>query len=530
MTRVLLILSFVGTVVLANVVTSNWGLVSAGFGLLVPAGTYCAGLALGLRDALQERAGVRWALLAVAVGAGLSFELADYRIALASGVAFLLSEVADLAVYTPLRRKGWRRAVLASNAVGAVVDTLIFLWLAGFPLTTTAVGGQLLVKAVWVTASFLAVAEVVRRALPRQRGMIVEGFAGPGGWSTGLRLAGYTGRAVGFELDESACRTAVAAGHWRVRADVATYPLGHLAGVVDGLIQSPPCQAFSSAGDQLGKVDQPLVFERIAAFAAGRRPPERDWADGRSKLTAEPMRWAVAIRPQWIALEQVPPVLPLWQYTAELLRTLGYRTWCGILSAEQYGVPQTRKRAVLIARRDGLPVGPPTPTHQAYRAGRHLDAAPDLFGEPLPPPVSMAQALGWGLDGRPAWTVTAGGTESGGGVEVFGNADARRLLAEVTKVGRNKWVMDRPATTVCADARLAQPGHRDREGGERQFGEDTVRVTVEEAGVLQSFPADYPWQGTKTKRYEQVGNAVPPLLAAAILAPLVLSTEERDAA
>lgn len=170
MTRAVLFLSFVGTVVLANVITSHWGLVSAGFGLLVPAGTYSAGLALGLRDALHERAGVPWVLPAIVLGAGLSIVLADYRIAVASGAAFLLSEVADLAVYTPLRERGWRRAVLASNAVGAVVDTLMFLWLAGFPLTTQAVGGQLLVKAVWVTWSFLLVSEVVRRfALSRQR-------------------------------------------------------------------------------------------------------------------------------------------------------------------------------------------------------------------------------------------------------------------------------------------------------------------------------------------------------------------------
>ena len=175
MTRALLFAAFVGTVVLANVVTSRWGLVAAGFGLLVPAGTYCAGLALGLRDALQDRGGVAWVLPAIALGAGLSIALADYRIAMASGVAFLLSEVADLAVYSPLRDRGWRRAVLASNAVGAVVDTLIFLWLAGFPLTAEAVGGQLLVKAAWVTVSFLLAAEVVRRLAVSRQSVHAEG-------------------------------------------------------------------------------------------------------------------------------------------------------------------------------------------------------------------------------------------------------------------------------------------------------------------------------------------------------------------
>jgi DNA (cytosine-5)-methyltransferase 1 len=349
-------------------------------------------------------------------------------------------------------------------------------------------------------------------------GLVVEGFAGPGGWSEGLRLAGHTGWSFGVEWDAAACRTAQTAGHQRVRADVATFTLGPMAGKVDGLIQSPPCQAWSTAGDQLGKVDQPLVFERIAYFARGEQPPERDWADDRSRLTAEPMRWAYALRPRWIALEQVPPVLPLWQYTAEKLRELGYRVWCGILSAEQYGVPQTRRRAILIARRDGIPVGPPEPTHQQYRAGRALNVEPDLFGDPLPPPVSMADALGWGVDGRPAWTVTGGGSESGGGVEVFGNADARRQLAESVAL-RNGNQANACERRACEPAGTLFFGQRTN--AVDWVGEDTVRVAVQEAAILQSFPPDYPWQGNKSEQYRQVGDAVPPLLAAAILRPLI---------
>jgi len=158
---------FVTAVVAANVLTSLYGLVPAGFGLEVAAGTYAAGLCLGLRDGLHEAGGVRWVLGAIAAGALLSVLLADTRIALASGAAFLLAELLDLAVYVPLRRAGWRRAVVASNTGGAVVDTVVFLALAGFPLTVHSVGGQLLVKAVWVTVAFLAAAEVVRRAVLR---------------------------------------------------------------------------------------------------------------------------------------------------------------------------------------------------------------------------------------------------------------------------------------------------------------------------------------------------------------------------
>jgi DNA (cytosine-5)-methyltransferase 1 len=78
------------------------------------------------------------------------------------------------------------------------------------------------------------------------------------------------------------------------------------------------------------------------------------------------------------------------------------------------------------------------------------------------------------------------------------------------------WVHQSPATTVQGDPRIAPRGHHDR-----QFNGETVRVSVEEAACLQSFPAGYPWQGSRTKQYEQIGNAVPPLLAVAVLGHLL---------
>lgn len=165
--RVLAAVALAGSVLLSNWLTSRYGLVAAGFGLLVTAGTYTAGAALGLRDAVHALGGVRWSLAAIAAGVTVSAVAGDGRIAAASAVAFGLAELADLAVYVPLRRRGWRPAVIASNAVGAVADTVVFLTVAGFPLTVEAVGGQLLVKAVWCTLAALAVGEVIARAVRR---------------------------------------------------------------------------------------------------------------------------------------------------------------------------------------------------------------------------------------------------------------------------------------------------------------------------------------------------------------------------
>jgi queuosine precursor transporter len=161
-------LALVGSVLAANLLTPHYGLIPAGFGLLVTAGTYAAGLSLGLRDAVHHLGGIRWSLAAIAVGVALSAALGDGRIALASAVAFGVAELLDLAVYVPLRRRNWRPAVIASHAVGAIADTVLFLWIAGFGVTWQTVGGQLLVKAVWMTLLALAVGEVIVRAVRRE--------------------------------------------------------------------------------------------------------------------------------------------------------------------------------------------------------------------------------------------------------------------------------------------------------------------------------------------------------------------------
>ena len=357
--------------------------------------------------------------------------------------------------------------------------------------------------------------------------MIVDLYSGARGWDEGARLLGIDG-IVGVELDEWACRTSVAAGHPVIRADVERYPAGHLAGRVDVLIESPPCQTFSTAGKGAGRVIETELRAAVADAVAGRRnlgahrramvrtlaaamprktvrsarmqarrtPGQPRWVETepwtRAERTAEAQaqvrgatqvvvaaRWIYDVRPRAIALEQVPAVLPLWQAMRPGLERLGYSVAVGLLSSEQYGVPQTRRRAVLVARLDGE-ARLPEPTHRPYRRG-----VPQHEGDArLLPWRSMADAL----PHRGPFTVISNyGT--GGDPKNRGRRTHREPAFTVTgKISR---------------LRLVDPD-----------GRELPRLTPSEAGLLQGFPADWPWSGNDIA--QQIGNACPVPLAAAL--------------
>jgi DNA (cytosine-5)-methyltransferase 1 len=377
--------------------------------------------------------------------------------------------------------------------------------------------------------------------------VILDLYAGAGGWDEGARLAS-AGPLVGIDNWLDACRTAHAAGHPRVCADIATYPTTPFTGRVRGLLGSPPCTPYSTAGKGLGKVDKPYVHELVDAFAAGHRYAEHAWtwniwADPLSHHAAQPVRWIRDLRPDWVCLEQVPGVLPLWQHIGRVLTGWGYSVWTGKLCAADYGVPQTRTRAFLIASRSRR-VGPPPSTHYDPRRGTAI------FGTPW---VSMAQALGWDgtLDrltnsraagntsapsapvatGRPGptltsqssrWKVMPARTVCGDRGPRWaygpGASYATGFVLETeqrseTAAGRVPHLVsgDRPAPVVVANA---DRWELHAEGN----GEATSkRVGIVEAAVLQGFRPDYPWHGNQTSRFGQVSNAVPPPLAGAVI-------------
>jgi DNA (cytosine-5)-methyltransferase 1 len=474
---------------------------------------------------------------------------------------------------------------------------------------------------------------------------VLEDFAGPGGWDLGASLVTPPGtevRIIGREINEDACATARAAGFCRKHVSVLDDDPSEYVGA-EGYIASPPCQTFSTAGSGAGRAALVHLISAAKLVAMGALPKDAVAAvhdealDERSVLVLEPLRVITAIRPAWVALEQVPGVLPVWEAFASILDGLGYHARAGVLNAEEYGVPQTRRRAILVAVRKELAdqASWPTKTHSKYHV-----RTPDRIDEGYPRWVSMTQALNGLLPGD----LIRSNYGTGGDPADRGVRTVDQPAATVTsKAGRNKWVMgdvvrskgtvrteDQPAPTItgaldngnfrfmgagashtdgqkaresdqpahtitgkgtaawvprsgcstcgdpievhdaggfcagscggtCTDESFGRPAawvpeFNDQSGtpfdpewpdkrpatvvagrglvqnpgatanrynGSTKSRNDGVRVTVQEAGILQSFPADYPWQGNSTSQYQRVGDAIPPLLAAAVLKPLL---------
>jgi DNA (cytosine-5)-methyltransferase 1 len=359
----------------------------------------------------------------------------------------------------------------------------------------------------------------------------LDAYAGAGGWD--LAAVGLGVESHGIEIMTEARATREAAGLCTVWDDVWTFPQHRLWLTYDGQVFSPPCPTFSQAGNGSGRAHLDVVLRIIPrvrhmslldlkATAAAMDDDER------TAMVLTPLWYALHGDPRWLTWEQVPTVLPVWQACAEELRADGWNVWTGYLHSEQYGTPQTRKRAFLLASKD-REVSMPTPTHSKYHSHDRTRLDPGVKKW-----VSMAEALQMSPEGRMVSNYGTGGDPRNRGT---------RSLSEpaptvTSKINRNKiwvpspaiegespadcaWVYDRPSPTIVGTFRpdvVAAPGYRKAGDPPRQRTPGSVRVSVAEAGVLQDFPADYPWQGNEGKRYLQAGNAVPVAMARAALA------------
>ncbi len=160
---------YVGSIVGANYMIGHIGKVipgahvlPVGFGLYAPSGVYLASLALVSRDLLQRSAGTLPGIVAILVGAFISYFISSPQLAFASGFTFLVSETVDFAIFTPLARRNFAAAVLVSGLFGEFVDSVLFLTLAQIPLSI-ALKGQLVGK-MWVILLGSAISFILRRS------------------------------------------------------------------------------------------------------------------------------------------------------------------------------------------------------------------------------------------------------------------------------------------------------------------------------------------------------------------------------
>lgn len=378
----------------------------------------------------------------------------------------------------------------------------------------------------------------------------VEVCAGAGGMGLGLHLAGWTG--TGMELDADAVATHNASVGPCLAADITTATAPHDADLVAGGV---PCQSFSLAGKGEGLNDP------------------------RGQLFASLLRIGVEADARCILMENVRGLVSCGALPVILqaFRAAGYEPVHALLCAADYGVPQNRVRLFIVGFRDAADLARfqwPAPSHGApgnlyglprWRTVRDALALP--AGDYAHGRLPHATGTSWqgmrtvdvdapaptvgghtaDLLDRPAHTVSAGGTASGG-AEPFANAGYRKRLAASfarldqpsptlnasehkasanhgarggTKDDRRAstklipalmeaGLLDRPATTVDSTNRLSSAGHHTS----NKLG--AVRMSVAQLAALQSFPAGFVFSGNLSSQHRQVGNAVPPLLAEAV--------------
>lgn len=323
-----------------------------------------------------------------------------------------------------------------------------------------------------------------------KRPTAIELFAGCGGLSTGLLDAGYDVR-LGVDVDAPSLvafeHNHAYRGTRSMQADVSKLTgemLLKAAGLdaVDLLSGGPPCQPFSIAGRRLGL------------------------SDPRGHLIAEFVRLAGELRPRVVLLENVPALSTshngdVVKATQAELEALGYVVQWRILNAADYGVPQARKRLILVAIRDIEEFSyPPVPTHSASGAGgflRHRTASdalkdlPDVLaadGEDIPNHEPTAHS--------PAMLATFALLEPG-------KRDPRSR--------HDRLHPERPGYTLRAGSGNYSPMRP------IHYEYDRV-VSVRESARLQGFDDSFVWPDSlsRLQQYRQVGNAVPPPLASAV--------------
>nr|ADO24181.1 M.ApaI [Acetobacter pasteurianus subsp. pasteurianus] len=316
-------------------------------------------------------------------------------------------------------------------------------------------------------------------------------FSGPGGLSLGMKHAGIEPVAC-VEKNKDAVSTYDAhtpdAEHYC--SDIRSISFERYRGLVDIVFGGPPCQPFSTGGLRRGTADARNMFPEF-------------------------MRVLKEVRPAAFLAENVPGLATRnrVQYLAELLNefeALGFNVSWNVVSAADYGVPQKRRRLIIVGMKKGT-FWFPKPTHGPdtniphVASGRVIDKACRL--EPPDCPVIYAKCP------DPRRSPYAGHVYNGGGRPIDLSAPCHTLLASAGGY-KTHWI-DTMDIAPDYSAHL-MAGGAPRDGavpGAR-------RMTLEESALIQTFPADMWFAGSRSSQYTQVGDAVPPMLAHALGAAL----------
>lgn len=314
----------------------------------------------------------------------------------------------------------------------------------------------------------------------------IDLFSGAGGLSLGFEQAGFT-QLLSVECEPAYCDTYRYnfPHHTVLQKDLTKLSNQEILSILDGrvvdvVIGGPPCQGFSMAGN-IGRT-----------FAD----------DPRNHLFKEFVRVVEAVQPRFFVMENVARLFTHQQGKTRTqiikhFQNIGYHVDCQVLNAVHFGVPQVRSRVVFIGRRDGGNILFPVPTHTTAKT------VAQSIGH-FPPLQSGENSS---IPNHEAMTHTAQMLEKMAFVKNGGNRTDIPETIRPTSGDVRKYIRyhsDKPAVCITGDMRKVFHYAQNR------------ALTVRELACLQSFPDDFVFVGSKIAQQQQVGNAVPPLLAKAI--------------
>lgn len=314
----------------------------------------------------------------------------------------------------------------------------------------------------------------------------IDLFAGAGGLSLGLKQAGWETQ-MAVDYDKGACET------YRrnfpnvevFQGDIRKVDWSHLAGKIEMVAGGPPCQPFSVAGNQ--KADQ----------------------DSRDMLP-EFVRAVSDIRPKLFLMENVaglvsPRHSPYLASRLQQLSLLGYELDFKVLDAANYGVPQHRRRVIVIGSRVGS-ISFPSPTHGTGRKP-FVSSEAAILGSPRDAPNRAIVTFAKNPIMRPSpW---AGMLVNGGGRPINLSAPSQTIPASAG--GNRTHIVDECKVLLDYHSYLLNGGKP-----KRGLVSGVRRLTLRESARLQTFPDAFSFVGEPSSQYRQVGNAVPPLLGRAV--------------